>query len=113
MLAEFEKLVPELKRPPMDEEAVRKEYGMHPKLNCPDLAAADEMYRQIIEITEGGDSSGGVVEVIATGVPAGVGEPMLRKLDGELGRMMGIGTVKAVEIGGGMAAKDARRLAIQ
>ncbi len=107
VLAEFEKLVPELQRLPMDEEAVRKEYGVHPKLNCPDLAAADEMYRKIIEITEGGDSSGGVVEVVATGVPAGMGEPILRKLDAELGGMMGIGTVKAVEIGGGMAAKDA------
>ena len=39
-LAEFEKLIPDLPRPPMDEAAVRKEYGVHPKLNCPDLAAA-------------------------------------------------------------------------
>jgi len=108
VLAEFEKLIPDLPRPPMDEEAVRREYGIHPKLNCPDLAAADEMYRKIIEITEGGDSSGGVVEVIATGLPAGVGEPILGKLDADLARMMGIGAVKAVEIGGGMAAKDAR-----
>ena len=107
VLTEFEKEVPDLKRPPMDEEAVRKEYGVHPKLNCPDLAAAEEMYRRIIEITEGGDSSGGVAEVIATGVPAGMGEPIFRKLDAELGKMMGIGTVKAVEIGGGIAAKDA------
>jgi chorismate synthase len=106
VLAEFEKEIPNLKRPPMDEEAVRREHGVHPKLNCPDLGAADEMYRRIIEITEGGDSSGGVVEVIATGAPAGMGEPILRKLDGEIGRMMSIGTVKAVEIGGGIAAKD-------
>lgn len=107
VLAEFEKEVPDLKRPPMDEEAVRQEFGIHPKLNCPDLAAADEMYRKIIEITEGGDSSGGVAEVVATGVPAGMGEPIFKKLDAELGKMMGIGTVKAVEIGGGMKAKDA------
>jgi chorismate synthase len=107
VLAAFEKEVPDLKRPPMDEEAVRQEFGVHPKLNCPDLAAADEMYRKIIAITEGGDSSGGVAEVVATGVPAGMGEPIFKKLDAELGKMMGIGTVKAVEIGGGMAAKDA------
>lgn len=106
VLAEFEKEVPDLKWPPMDEEAIRKEHGIHPKLNCPDLAAADEMYRRIMEITDGGDSSGGVVEVVATGIPAGMGEPVFRKLDGELGRMMSIGTVKAVEIGGGIAAKD-------
>jgi chorismate synthase len=90
VLAQFEKEIPDLKRPPMDEEAVRREHGVHPKLNCPDLAAADEMYRRIIEITEGGDSSGGVVEVVATGAPAGMGEPILRKLDGEIGRMMSI-----------------------
>ncbi len=107
VLAEFEKEIPDLKRPVMDEAAIRKEYDVHPKLNCPHLPSADEMYRRIVEITEGGDSSGGVVEVVATGVPAGMGEPVFRKLDAELGRMMGIGTVKAVEIGGGMAAKDA------
>jgi chorismate synthase len=106
VLAEFEKQIPELKRPAMDEDAIRREHGIHPKLNCPHLPTADEMYRRIMEITQSGDSSGGVVEVVATGVPAGMGEPVFRKLDAELGRMMGIGTVKAVEIGAGMAAKD-------
>ena len=106
VLAEFEKEIPGLRWREMNEEKVRAERGVHPKLNCPDLAAADEMYRRIIEITDSGDSSGGVVEVIATGVPAGLGEPVFAKLDGELGRMLSIGTVKAVEIGGGFAAKD-------
>jgi len=46
------------------------------------------------------------VEVIATGLPPGVGEPVFNKLDGELGRMMSIGAVKAVEVGAGFAAKD-------
>jgi chorismate synthase len=106
VLADFEKQIPDLKWPPVDEEAVREKHGIHPKLNCPHLATADEMYRRIMEITESGDSSGGLVEVVATGVPAGMGEPVFQKLDAELGRMMGIGTVKAVEIGGGFAAKD-------
>jgi len=106
VLARFEKQVPNLQWPAMDEEAVRRELGIHPKLNCPDLEAADEMYRRIMEITQAGDSSGGVVEVIATGVPVGLGEPVFRKLDGELGRMMSIAAVKAVEIGAGLAAKD-------
>lgn len=106
VLAEFEREIPGLRWPEMDEAKVRTERGVHPKLNCPDLAAADEMYRRILEISEAGDSSGGVVEVIATGVPVGLGEPVFRKLDGELGRMMSIGTVKAVEIGDGVAAKD-------
>lgn len=108
VLAEFEKEVPEMYKKMIhwDEEAIRKEFGIHPKLNCPDLATADAMYERILEITRGGDSSGGIVEVVATGIPCGMGEPVFNKLDGELGRMMSIGTIKAVEIGAGMAVKD-------
>jgi len=57
-------------------------------------------------ITATGDSSGGVVEVVALGVPAGLGEPVFKKLDAELGRMLGIGAVKGVEIGAGFAVKN-------
>ena len=53
-----------------------------------------------------GDSSGGVVEIVALGMPAGAGEPVFYKLDGELGRLMSIGAVKAVEVGAGFAVKD-------
>jgi len=108
VLAEFEKEVPEMykKMVHWDEDAIRKEYGIHPKLNCPDLATADAMYERILEITRQGDSSGGVVEVVATGVPCGLGEPVFNKLEAELGRMLGIGAVKAVESGAGMAVKD-------
>jgi chorismate synthase len=48
----------------------------------------------------------GVVEVVVTGVPTGLGEPVFNKLDGELGRMLGIGAVKGVEVGAGFAVKD-------
>ena len=44
--------------------------------------------------------------MIATGVPTGLGEPVFYKLDAELGRMLGIGAVKAVEVGAGLAVKD-------
>jgi len=108
VLAAFEKQVPEISKKMIhwDEEAIRQEYGIHPKLNCPDLATADAMYERILEITRTGDSSGGVVEVVATGIPAGMGEPVFRKLDGEFGRMLSIGAVKAVEVGAGLAVKD-------
>lgn len=106
VLAEFAKDLDQAQPPPMDEEAVRHEHGIHPKLNCPDLATADEMYRRIIEITEGGDSSGGVVEVVATGAPEGMGEPIFRRLDCDLGMMLGLGATKAVEVGVGVGAKD-------
>jgi chorismate synthase len=82
-------------------DAVRAEYGVHPVINCPDLAAADAMMEACRRITETGDSAGGIVEVVATGVPAGLGEPVFSKLDAELGRMLGIGAVKGVEVGAG------------
>ncbi len=53
-----------------------------------------------------GDSAGGVVEVVVTGAPTGLGEPVFYKLDGELGKMLGIGAVKGVEVGAGFAVKD-------
>ena len=107
VLAQFEKElpnVPVVKK--LDKEKIRKELGIHAQLNCPDLEAADAMYERIVAIKDEGDSSGGLVEVVASGMPPGVGEPVLRKLDGELGRMMSIGGVKAVEIGAGLAVKD-------
>jgi chorismate synthase len=94
------------KAPRMAPEAVRERYGVHPVLNCPDLDAARAMVEAVNRITQTGDSSGGVVEVIVTGVPAGLGEPMFYKLDAELGRMLGIGAVKGVEVGAGFAVKD-------
>ena len=58
------------------------------------------------KISKTGDSCGGVVEVVVTGVPVGLGEPVFYKLDAELGKMLGIGAVKAVEVGAGLAVKD-------
>lgn len=105
VLAEVERMVPDIKWKEIDTEALRAE-GLHPLLNCPDLDAADAMFEKIVAIKESGDSSGGLVEVVATGVPAGMGEPVFRKLEGELGRMMSIGCVKAVEVGAGYGVKD-------
>jgi len=107
VLAELEKIVPQLaEQKAFDEKAAQEKYGCHPSMNCPCVETAEAMRRRIVEIRDTGDSSGGLVEVVATGVPAGLGEPIFRKLDGELGRLMSIGTVKAVEIGAGMAVKD-------
>lgn len=108
VLAEIEKMVPDIKRQPLSEAEIKglAERGLHPVLNCPHLDAAKAMYDKIIEIRDSGDSSGGVVEVVARGVPAGIGEPVFNKLDGELGRMLSIGTVKSVEVGAGLRVKD-------
>jgi chorismate synthase len=106
VLVEVENMIGKFPAMEMDEAKIRKEHGINAKLFCPDADAADEMVRKIVEIKESGDSSGGVVEVVATGLPAGMGEPMFKKLDGELGKMMSIGAVKAVEIGAGIKVKD-------
>jgi len=108
VLAEVEKMVPEIKPKKLEDKeiAALAEKGIHPLLNCPDLEAAQAMHKKIIEIRDQGDSSGGLVEVIAQGLPAGMGEPVFEKLDGEMGRMLSIGTIKAVEVGAGMKVKD-------
>ena len=58
------------------------------------------MEELIISKKQEGDSVGGIVETIAVGVPAGLGEPVFERLDGDLARvLMNIGAVKGVEIG--------------
>ncbi len=92
--------------PQLSPEQVRDQYGVHHVVNCPDLDAAQAMLEAANRVSATGDSSGGVVEVVATGLPAGLGEPVFDKLDAELGRMLGIGAVKGVEIGAGFRVKD-------
>ena len=94
------------KTPQMSAKQIRDKYGVHEILNSPDLKAAQDMVDACNKITATGDSSGGTVEVVVRGVPAGLGEPVFNKLDGELGRMLGIGAVKGVEVGAGFAVKD-------
>ncbi len=72
----------------------------------PDVIPAWEA--RIKEAVSQGDSIGGVVEIIATGVPAGLGEPVFDKLDARLAyALMSVGAVKGVEIGSGFAAARA------
>ncbi|MBN1648065.1 MAG: chorismate synthase [Spirochaetales bacterium] len=94
------------KEPAYKLEEIIEKYDIHPVINCPDLAAAKDMVKAVLDVSKTGDSSGGVVEVKVSGVPAGLGEPVFDKLDAELGRMLGIGAVKAVECGAGMKVKD-------
>ncbi|MFO8056637.1 MAG: chorismate synthase [bacterium] len=78
-------------------------------LRCPDAEAAETMTVLLREVREEGDSVGGVVEVTASGVPAGLGEPVFGKLDALLaGAMMSIGAVKGVEIGDGFECASRR-----
>jgi chorismate synthase len=62
----------------------------------------NEIEQEILAIKECGDSVGGIVEIVASGCPAGLGDPVFGKLDALVaGAMMGIGAVKGVEIGDG------------
>lgn len=75
------------------------------RLFCPDNDAAARMEERIQAVKKEGDSLGGIVGIVASGCPAGLGEPVFNKLDADLaGALMSIGAVKAVEIGAGFMA---------
>jgi chorismate synthase len=72
---------------------------------CPDAKAAKKMEDYLDGIRKKGSSIGAVIEVVAEGVPPGLGSPVYGKLDAELaGALMGINAVKGVEIGAGFNA---------
>ena len=71
-------------------------------VRCPDNKIAEKMINSIMRARKKGDSLGGVVEVIAQGVPAGLGEPVFDRLDADLAKaVMSMPAVKGVEIGVG------------
>ena len=72
---------------------------------CPDAKAAKKMEDYLDGIRKKGSSIGAVIEVVAEGVPPGLGSPVYGKLDAELASaLMGINAVKGVEIGAGFGA---------
>jgi len=72
---------------------------------CPDATAVVSWTQYLESVRKRGSSVGAVIEVVAEGIPAGLGAPVYGKLDSDLASaMMGINAVKGVEIGDGMAA---------
>jgi chorismate synthase len=72
---------------------------------APDAALVPQLEKFMDELRESGDSCGARVNVVASGVPAGWGEPVYGRLDADIaGAMMSINAVKGVEIGAGFAA---------
>ena len=72
---------------------------------CPDGNVVDDWEDYLDDVRKRGSSTGAVIEVVAEGLPAGLGAPIYGKLDAELaGAMMSINAVKAVEIGAGLGA---------
>ena len=81
-----------------------KEVSRNPFL-CPDATAVGPWTRYLEKLRKSGSSCGAIVEVIADGIPAGIGAPVYGKLDADIAlAMMSINAVKGVEIGDGMAA---------
>ncbi|HXH11650.1 MAG TPA: chorismate synthase [Alphaproteobacteria bacterium] len=69
-------------------------------VRCPDREAAKQMEALILAAKAEGDSVGGIVEVVATGVPVGLGDPVYDRLDADLAKaVMSINAIKGVEIG--------------
>ena len=76
---------------------------------CGDAVAAQSWEGYLDEVRKAGSSAGAILEIVADGIPAGLGQPLYGKLDAELASaMMSINAVKGVEIGTGfdLAALD-------
>ncbi|MGH8175956.1 MAG: chorismate synthase [Steroidobacter sp.] len=74
---------------------------------CPDPSRLDELDQYMINLRREGDSVGARVNVVARGVPPGLGEPVFDRLDADIAfAMMSINAVKGVEIGAGFASVE-------
>jgi chorismate synthase len=88
----------------VDPSAVTLEQVEANAVRCPDPDAAAEMVQRIDAARERGDSLGGVVECVARGVPAGLGEPVFDKLEADLARaLLSLPACKGFEVGSGFA----------
>jgi len=71
---------------------------------CPDRQAGQAWEGYLDDVRKRGSSCGAVIEVVASGVPVGLGDPVYDKLDADLAKgLMSINAVKGVEIGDGFA----------
>lgn len=93
----------------IDPEAPTRESVDANIVRCPDEAAAERMIAAIDEARKAGDSLGGIVEVVARGVPAGLGEPVFDKLTADFARaLMSIPAARGFEVGSGFASTGMR-----
>jgi chorismate synthase len=85
-----------------------EEIGNNPFF-CPDVNKVAEMERYMDALRKEGESIGAKIEVIASNVPAGLGEPIFDRLDADLAHaLMSINAVKGVEIGDGFDCVDTK-----
>ena len=75
------------------------------RLSMPNLEYAAKASEYLEQCMADSDSSGGIIECVITGMPAGIGETVFDKLDANLAKgILSIGSVKGFEIGDGFAA---------
>ncbi|HZT82881.1 MAG TPA: chorismate synthase [Gemmataceae bacterium] len=92
-----------------DPTAVTLEQVEATPVRCPDAAAAERMIALIEEVRKEQDSIGGVSELVAVGVPAGLGEPVFDKLKADLAKaLLSLPAVMAFEYGAGFGVATAR-----
>jgi chorismate synthase len=92
-----------------DPTAVTLEQVEATPVRCPDPEAAARMIDLIEEVRKDQDSIGGVSELVAVGVPAGLGEPVFDKLKADLAHgLLSLPAVTAFEYGAGFAVATAR-----
>jgi len=78
-------------------------------LRAPDPVAARAMEELVLRMKDEGDSVGGIVEVIVSNPPPGLGEPVFDKLEADLAKsLMSIGAIKGFEVGSGFEAARMR-----
>ena len=78
-------------------------------VRCPDVVAAAKMIDLIEEVRKAGDSIGGAAEIVATGIPAGLGEPVFDKIKADLGKaLFTLPAVLGVEYGIGFGCTTMR-----
>lgn len=90
----------------IDLEDARK-YRYTNDIRCPEVTAADHMREAILQTKKEGDSLGGVVECVCTGLPVGLGEPIFSSLEADISKaVFSIPAVKAVEFGSGFMGSE-------
>jgi chorismate synthase len=78
-------------------------------VRCPDAEAAAKMKEAILQAKKEGDSLGGIIECITTGLPVGLGEPIFSSLESDISKaLFSIPAVKAVEFGSGFEGSKRR-----
>ncbi len=95
-----------IKAKPITYEEAKANYRKN-DINCPDLAVAPAMEKDILDVRKTGETCGGIIELLVRGLPVGLGEPCFDKLEATIAHgLMSIGAVKGIEVGAGFKVAE-------